>query len=90
MDPHELAAGASVDDVASALTDRIDAGSQLQDAIRLLTEDQRAVILLRIVADMSVEDTAAIVGKRPGAVKTLQRRALASLRRYMGPAKAAV
>lgn len=48
-----------------------------------LTPDQREVILLRIVADLSVADTAKVLGKQPGAVKTLQRRALASLRRLL-------
>jgi RNA polymerase sigma-70 factor (ECF subfamily) len=48
-----------------------------------LTEDQREVILLRIVADLSVADAAEILGKQPGAIKTLQRRALASLRRLL-------
>jgi len=48
-----------------------------------LTEDQREVILLRVVADLSVADAAEILGKQPGAIKTLQRRALASLRRLL-------
>jgi RNA polymerase sigma-70 factor (ECF subfamily) len=39
--------------------------------------------MLRIVADLSVADTAAVLGKQPGAVKTLQRRALAALRRSL-------
>jgi RNA polymerase sigma factor (sigma-70 family) len=46
-----------------------------------LTPDQRSVILLRVLADLSVERSAAVLGKTPGAVKTLQRRALAALGR---------
>jgi RNA polymerase sigma-70 factor (ECF subfamily) len=49
----------------------------------VLTDDQRSVLLLRILADLSVEDVARLLGKRPGAVKTLQRRALASLARHL-------
>ena len=49
-----------------------------------LPPDQRDVVLLRIVADLSIEDTAAALGKRPGAVKSLQHRAMASLRRTLG------
>jgi len=45
-----------------------------------LTEDQRAVILLRVVADLSLAETAAVVGKPVNAVKALQHRALARLR----------
>jgi RNA polymerase sigma factor (sigma-70 family) len=50
-----------------------------------LPPDQRDVVLLRIVADMSIEDTAAALGKKPGAVKSLQHRATAALRRRLEP-----
>lgn len=49
----------------------------------ILSPDQRAVLLLRIIGDLSVEDTAVAVGKRPGAVKQLQRRGLATLKREL-------
>ena len=48
-----------------------------------LTDDQREVLVLRIVADLTVEQVAEVVGKRPGAVKALQRRALSTLRRIV-------
>jgi len=48
-----------------------------------LPEDQRNVMVLRIVADLTVEQVAQVLGKRPGAVKALQRRALDSLRRKL-------
>lgn len=44
-----------------------------------LTPDQRAVVLLRVLADLSVAEVARLLGKTPGAVKTLQRRALRAL-----------
>jgi RNA polymerase sigma-70 factor (ECF subfamily) len=46
-----------------------------------LPPDQRAVVALRVTADLSLEQVAEIVGKRVGAVKSLQHRALESLRR---------
>jgi RNA polymerase sigma-70 factor (ECF subfamily) len=52
-------------------------------ALAQLTPEQREVILLRVVADLSVADAAAVMGKQPGAIKTLQRRALAALRRII-------
>jgi RNA polymerase sigma factor (sigma-70 family) len=48
-----------------------------------LSDDQRDVLILRIVGDLTVEQTAAIVDKSVGAVKALQRRALDSLRRRL-------
>lgn len=46
-----------------------------------LPADQRDVMVLRIVADLTVEQIAEVLGKRPGAVKALQRRALERLRK---------
>ncbi|MGX1162194.1 RNA polymerase sigma-70 factor (ECF subfamily) [Arthrobacter sp. SLBN-100] len=46
-----------------------------------LQQDQQEVITLRIIADLSLETTAEIMGKTPGAVKQLQRRALCRLRK---------
>ena len=46
-----------------------------------LQPDQQEVIALRVVADLSLETTAEIMGKTPGAIKQLQRRALCRLRK---------
>ena len=46
-----------------------------------LAADQRDVLVLRLVGGLSVEEVAAAVGKSPGAVKALQRRGVAALRR---------
>jgi RNA polymerase sigma factor (sigma-70 family) len=46
-----------------------------------LAEDYREVLALRVVADLSVEETAAIMGRSQGAVKQLQRRALDALKK---------
>jgi RNA polymerase sigma factor (sigma-70 family) len=51
--------------------------------LRRLTPDQRDVLFLRLFARLTVEEVAAVVGKRPGAVKALQSRALAAIRREM-------
>jgi RNA polymerase sigma factor (sigma-70 family) len=45
-----------------------------------LSPDQQAVLLLRILGDLTVDEVARVVGKRPGAVKALQRRALNAVR----------
>jgi RNA polymerase sigma-70 factor, ECF subfamily len=46
-----------------------------------LAPDQRDVLLLRVVSDLSIEETATVLDKTPGAIKALQHRALASIRR---------
>jgi RNA polymerase sigma-70 factor, ECF subfamily len=62
------------------LLTRVSASSAVR-ALETLTPDQRSVVLLRVVADLSVSDTARALGKTPGAIKTLHRRALAALAR---------
>jgi RNA polymerase sigma-70 factor (ECF subfamily) len=48
-----------------------------------LSPDQRDVLLLRLVSDMTVEAIADALDKTPGAVKALQRRALSALRQVV-------
>jgi RNA polymerase sigma-70 factor (ECF subfamily) len=48
-----------------------------------LTVDQQHVLALRFAEEYSLEETAHIMGKTIGAVKTLQFRALAALRRLL-------
>ena len=57
------------------------AADRAQRLVRMLTDEQRDVVLLRVVADLSLAETAAALGKPVTAVKALQRRALATLRR---------
>jgi RNA polymerase sigma-70 factor (ECF subfamily) len=62
------------------------ANDEVRTMLAVLSPDQRDVVLLRIVADLSVEEVARLLGKREGAVKALQHRALASLRRHIDAA----
>ena len=55
--------------------------SRLRALLDLLTPEQRDVLLLRFVADLSLEEVAEAQGRSVGAVKALQHRALASVRR---------
>ena len=57
------------------------AGERVLALCAPLPHDQRDVVLLRIVADLSLEQVAAVVGKTTGAVKALQRRAFENIRR---------
>ena len=74
----EQVVGDAEDDALASLGD-----DRLRELLDGLSPDQRAVILLRIVADLSLEDAAVALGKRRGAIKSLQHRALATLRRQL-------
>lgn len=54
------------------------------EAIEGLTDDQRAVLWLRVLSDLPVREVADIVGKPESAVKALHRRAVAAVRRTIG------
>jgi RNA polymerase sigma-70 factor (ECF subfamily) len=56
---------------------------RLAAALGHLTEDQRQVILLKFIEEMSNEEVAETLGKTIGAVKSLQHRALAALQRVL-------
>jgi RNA polymerase sigma-70 factor (ECF subfamily) len=49
----------------------------------VLTESQRDAISLRVIAGLTLAETAAIMGRPVGAVKGLQRRAISKLRRML-------
>jgi len=81
--------------VPTPLAPEVPGGDVEDDALRRLSEervrrlcdllvpDQRDVLLLRLVAGMTLEETAAVTGRTTGAVKALQHRAVASLRRHL-------
>lgn len=68
-----------VDDVAEGLENDEEAAA-MREAYTRLSDDDREVLDLRVVAGLSAEETAHVLGKQPGAVRTAQSRALARLR----------
>jgi RNA polymerase sigma-70 factor (ECF subfamily) len=56
---------------------------EVTQVLAQLSRDQRAVLLLRVVGDLSLEQCAQALGKRTGAIKQLQRRGLAAVRRQI-------
>lgn len=62
--------------------DRI-ATAEVLAAFGRLTEDQRAVLALRIIGGLSAEQTAEVLGRRAGAVRALQHRGLLVLRQII-------
>jgi RNA polymerase sigma-70 factor (ECF subfamily) len=57
--------------------------AEMSTAFGRLTDDQRDVLALRIIGNLTLEETADVVGKRIGAVKAIQRRALLALKRHL-------
>jgi len=75
---------AADDDPAEAAAQRI-AEAHARSALWKLTNDQRQVILLKYFEGLSNEEVAAALDKPIGAIKSLQHRALDSMRRILTP-----
>lgn len=75
--------------VTAAPPDPAPVDAELVAALQQLGEDQREVVVLRFVADLSLEDVAAVTGRNVNAVKAMQHRALANLRRALTVAEPA-
>lgn len=69
-------------DVEHEALDRL-VTEEVEATLQTLTEPQRDVLTLRVIAGLTIEETADVVGKRVGAVKALQRRALVTLRKTL-------
>ena len=61
----------------------------LRAAVAALPTRQRATLVLRFYCDLNVDQSAEILGCSPGTVKSQTARALAAVRRALGPAHAA-
>jgi len=71
---------------ADSCADGVVEADEYADLKRLfcrLRPDEQELLELRVVAGLSAEQVAAVLGKRPGAVRTAQSRALARLRALM-------
>lgn len=55
--------------------------AEIRALIGSLAPDQADVLLLRLLGQMTIDEIAQVLGKRRGAVKALQRRGLAALKR---------
>jgi RNA polymerase sigma-70 factor, ECF subfamily len=75
---------------AGGLAERPDDGlitaddeAQLRRLFGRLSEGEQEILELRVIAGLTAEQVAAVLGRAPGAVRTAQSRALARLRRLM-------
>ncbi len=74
---------AKEEDRTEAQVDRRLQQERVRNALRLLTPDQRQVIILRFLEEWENDEVSAAVQKPSSAVRALQYRALASLRRWL-------
>jgi RNA polymerase sigma factor (sigma-70 family) len=72
------------DRVVSDVADQHGERDRLRRAIAALPPRQRAVVVLRFLADLSEADAARTLGCTAGTVKSQTSRALTSLRRLIG------
>lgn len=74
-----------VEDPVDSVALRLEA-DRVRGALEALTDDQRQVLLLKFAGGLSNAEVASVLGKPVGAVKSLQHRALAAMRRLLGEA----
>lgn len=76
--PEEVDDAPTPEDHAVTLSD-VEAASQL---LEMLPKNMREVMLLRVAAGLSADETGAALGMSPGAVRVAQHRALTKIRRH--------
>lgn len=82
LEPDGPTLASDADDVETKVIEST-ATTDVRQVIDRLAPDQRNVLLLRILGDLTVEEVARAVGKSPGAVKALQRRGLTAIKREL-------
>ena len=78
LESRSLVGGDAEDEAMVNLSD-----ANVRAIVARLSLDQRDVLFLRVLIGLPVQDVAVVVGKTPGAVKSLQSRALAAIRRQI-------
>lgn len=77
-EPDESVAGDVEKEAVTAITT-----SEIRDLLDRLPDLQRDVLVLRLVGGFTIDEIARTMGKKPGAVKALQRRGLARLEKLL-------
>ena len=76
---HDLISTASSEGDPATMVDSLD----LRDALRKLPSNQREVVILRFLVGLSGQEVAAVMGKQPAAIYSLQARAILALRQHL-------
>lgn len=80
VSPVQVSADESLDEVLEMQF----VSHELRLAMQQLTEEQRQVLILKFVDGLSTPEITKLMGKRQGAVRALQMRALQRLAKYLG------
>ena len=70
-----------------SLAIRATSAEQTRRALRTLTPDHQEVLILRFAQNLSLQETADLMGKQVNAIKQLQFRATQALRRALAPSQ---
>ena len=84
VDMHLLESVAHPEDPAELVVEKLSAEEAIARMTAALPPDQAEVLMLRVIGGLSVDECAEVMGKRPGAVRVLQHRALRRLARELG------
>ena len=80
LDDHEMLSNGESPEQAAEMSESQRA---VRHALQFLTPEQQQVLTLRFALECSLEETSTVMKKSIGAIKTLQFRALAALRRHI-------
>jgi RNA polymerase sigma-70 factor (ECF subfamily) len=79
--PQDLLEVPGGEDPADVVLEALSAQQAIDHLVATLSPGQAEVLVLRVVARLSVDDVAQILGKRPGTVRVIEHRALRRLSR---------
>jgi RNA polymerase sigma-70 factor, ECF subfamily len=81
LDPAAMRGWVGEDDPEETAVEAMSAQEAARRIAGCLSSDQADVVLMRLLGDLDVDQVAEVLGKRPGAVRALQHRALQKLRK---------
>lgn len=85
LGPAALAAHPGSEHPEDATVDYLSSASAIARVVAVLSPDQADVVLMRVGGGLDVDQVARVLGKEPGAVRSLQHRALRRLARQLDP-----
>lgn len=80
VDPSAMTAWAGSSDPEAVVIEALSAREAARRIVGCLSADQADVVLLRLLGDLDAEQVGEVLGKRPGAVRALQHRAVQKLK----------